>query len=138
MICTRSLIAKGNPNINSLCRHCGQRQTIKHLVYECDRVQTIWNLIGSILHLDIRYKHIIIGNKVDNEFIKARNLRISYVSYSIHKFWIMSENRKIDFLQANLLHFIKKDLFKRIYYAKDEEFTKIYDKVTLKKCKRFI
>ena len=33
IICTRSLIAKWNPNINTLsclCRHCGQRQTIKY------------------------------------------------------------------------------------------------------------
>ncbi len=132
IICTRSLIAKWNPNINTQCRHCGQRQTIKHLLYACDRVNAIWQLLGSILNLNIRYKHLIIGNKVVSDFIKSRNLLISYVAYSIYKYWIMSENGKVNFIHGNLLHFIKTDLFKRTYYVKNEEFIKLCDSVIQK------
>ena len=129
IICTRSLIAKWNRNITTQCQHCGERQTIKHLLFECKRVNAIWMQIGQILNLNIRYKHIVIGNKVENTFIKNRNLVISYISYGLYKFWIMSENKKLNFTQTNLLDFIRKDLFKRSYYIKDKEFIRLCDMV---------
>ena len=129
IICTRSLIAKWNKNINTQCQHCGERQTIKHLLFECRRVGVIWIHIGQILNLNIRYKHIVVGNKVENTFIKNRNLLISYIAYGIYKFWIMCENNKLNFTQSNLIDFIRKDLFGRSYYIKDKEFIRLCDMV---------
>ncbi len=127
ILCTRSHISKWNPNINSNCAHCGQRQTVKHLLYECIRVQSVWKLIGTILNMNIRYKHIIIGSRVASEYIEARNLTVSYIAYSIYKFWILAENKKLNFNQQCLLKFIKTDLFKRTCYVKDDEFHRICD-----------
>ncbi len=129
IVCTRSLISKWNKNINDKCAFCKERQTIRHLLFECPRVKNLWILIGSILKLDIKYKHLILGNIVTNDAIRCRNLLISYIKYSIYKFWILSENQKVDFNHASMISFIKKELFKRTLYLKDIEFSRICDKL---------
>ena len=110
------------------CPICGQIQTVKHLIFECNRVQNLWILIGSILRVNIRYKHIIVGNKAENDYIKNRNLLISYTAYSIYKFWLMSENKKANFHDC-LQNFVKKDLFNRSIMLNDTNFNHICDKV---------
>ena len=99
------------------------------LLFECPRVQNIWILIGSILKVNISYKHLIIGNTGDSEAINCRNLVISYITYAIYKHWIMSENKKINFNTCDMMNFIKNDLFKRTLYVKDKRFVSICDKV---------
>ncbi len=84
---------------------------------------------GEILNLHIRYKHLVIGNKVENDFIKSRNLLISYIKYAIYKFWVMSENGKINFNNDNLSCFVKKDIFRRSLYNKEQLFIQLCDKI---------
>ncbi len=129
ILCTRTTISKWNKNINANCTYCGLRQTTKHLVLECPRVRNLWNLIGSILKLDITYKHIIIGNISTSETVQKRNMVISYVAYGIYKFWIMSENQKINFKLECIFKFIRKELFKRSLYLNDDVFKVICDKI---------
>ena len=74
---------------------CNEIQNTKHLLYECPRVNNIWILIGSILQVNIRYKHIVIGNEPTSDFVKNRNLLFSYIAYAIYKHWVQSENNKI-------------------------------------------
>ncbi len=128
IICTRSLISKWNKNIHANCTHCGKKQSVKHLLFECDRCENIWALIGSILNVEIRYKHIVVGNRIESDYIRCRNLVISYITYAIFKFWIMSENGKINFNEP-LHEFIKRDLFKRTLYIKEHTFITICDKI---------
>ncbi len=129
ILCTRSVISKWNKNVNENCRYCNQRHTVRHLLYECSRVHNLWILIGSILRLDITYRHIVLGNIVTNDFLKNRNLLISYVAYAIYKFWILSENNKLDFNSASLINFVKHDIFRRSLYLQDESFNNICDKL---------
>ncbi len=131
VICTKSNISKWNRNINDKCTFCNLKQTVKHLLFDCPRVKNLWVNIGTIINLNIRYKHIILGNIVTkkNEFVKNRNLFISFVAYSIYKFWVMAENGKISFNNDNLLVFVKKDLFRRTLYNKEDFFIQLCDKV---------
>ncbi len=129
IVCTRSVISKWNKNISDKCTFCNETQNVRHLIYECPRSKNIWILIGTILKLEIQYKHLILGNIVTNETIRCRNLLISYVTYAIYKFWILSENQKIDFNHASMVSFVKKDLFRRSLYLKDKEFCILCDKV---------
>ncbi len=55
---------------------------------------------------------------------------ISYIKYSIYKFWLLAENKKIDFRNDCLLKFIKKDLFYRTTYIRDQKFIEMCDKIT--------
>ncbi len=128
IICTRNIISKWNHRINNKCPVCGQTQTVKHLIFECDRVKNLWILIGSILKVNITYKHIVVGNKAENDYIKSRNLLFSYVAYGVYKFWIMSENQKVNF-NDSIQSFVKKDLFSRSINLNDQDFNKICDKI---------
>ena len=129
ILSNRALISKWNRNINENCPFCGIKQTTKHLLYECPRVHNLWTLIGSVLKLDIRYKHIILGTLQLNDITITRNLVISYIAYGIYKFWVMSENQKVNFNQDCLHNFIRKDLFSRTVYVSDKTFKNICDKI---------
>ncbi len=129
ILSNRSLVSRWNKNITNKCVYCNEIQNVKHMLYECPRVKNAWILIGSILQLEIRYKHIVLGNLEKSEFIKARNLLISYISYSIYKHWIQSENNTINFISEPLLDYIKRDLFSRTLYNTDNDFIMLCDKL---------
>ncbi len=129
ILCTKSVISKWNKNMDSSCPLCRQRHTVKHLLYECEKIKHIWAIIGNILKVDISYKHLIIGDHANNDFIKARNLVISYCSYAIYKMWVMSENKKINLENTCILSFIKKDIFSRTLYTECKYFTLLCDKI---------
>ncbi len=129
ILCTRSVISKWNKNINSKCQFCGDTQNVKHLIFDCPRVQNLWQAISTILQVNISYKHIIIGNVVSNDYIASRNLVISYITYGIYKFWILAENKKLKFDTESLHRFVKKDLFKRSTYNSDKIFIMLVDKI---------
>ncbi len=129
IVCTRSIISKWNRNVNNLCMLCNDKQDVKHLLFTCSRVNNMWANIGAIIKLNIQYKHIIIGDKESNSYIKSRNLLISYITYGIYKFWILSENNKLDFNNTCLYDFIRKHLFKKTLVINDRIFHMLCDKI---------
>ncbi len=129
IIYTRSKLSKWNKQLSDKCVFCEQIQDTKHLLFDCPRVKNAWVLIGSILNMSIRYKHIVLGDTPNSSFIKSRNLVINYISYSIYKMWILSENKELDFINCNLLEFIKQDLFKRTLYNNCKYFHILCDKI---------
>ncbi len=131
ILSNRNLIAKWKKDISNKCPFCGCIQNIKHLLCDWPRILKFLVLISSILKVDITYKHTVIGNIESNEYLEYRKLIINYISYSIYKYWIQSENKKINFNTENILRFIKKSLFSRTLYVSDKLFTKICDKVIL-------
>ncbi len=108
ILSTKALISKWNKDITENCDFCGLKQTTKHLLYECPRVSSIWDLVSDVLKVNITYKHLVIGNLEENDFIYNRNLLITYISYSIYKHWIQAQNNIINFNTECLLSFIKK------------------------------
>ncbi len=129
IIYTRSKLVKWNKQLSNKCVFCEQIQETKHLLFDCPRVKNAWELIGSILNMSIKYKHIVLGDTPNSSFIKSRNLVINYISYSIYKMWILSENKKLDFINCNILEFIKQDLFKRTLYNNCKYFHILCDKI---------
>ena len=126
---TRTNISKWNKDINDKCQFCKQRQNVRHLLFDCPRIKNLWVLIGSILKMNITYKHLIIGDTAANGFIEERNLVISYIKYGIYKHWILAENKLIDFNTNNIQEFIKTDLFKRTLYIKMKHFVRLCDQI---------
>ncbi len=126
---TRTKLSKFKNDITENCIYCDEPQNVRHLIFECQRVNNIWAIVGGILKLNIQYKHLILGDIVTGEYIKNRNLVINYIMYAIYKFWIMAENKKLDFKNSCLLAFIKKDLLYRNMYISDNIFHAISDKI---------
>ncbi len=79
--------------------------------------------------MDIQYKHVVIGNLETSDYVEGRNLLISYIAYAIYKFWIQSENQKINFTTDCIASFIKKDIFARTLYNRNKHFISLCDKV---------
>ena len=129
ILCTRSKVFKWNKDLDDKCPYCNEVQNVKHLFFECRRVKILWAIVGHILKLDIKYKHLILGDNETNGYIKSRNLIINYIQYAIYKHWIMSENNKINFSTNCLLSFVKKDLFSRSIYVTDKYFHMLCDKI---------
>ncbi len=129
IINTRNKIAKWNNDVTPECQYCQQEHSTKHLLYECPRVANLWQLIGSFLKLDVQYRHIVIDNTVTNDYIESRNLFISYTAYAIYKFWILAENKKVRYNTDSLHNFVKKDLFQRTLYVKNDGFNAFVDGV---------
>ncbi len=129
ILCTKSIISKWNPKMNSLCPLCSLDHTVQHLLFECIHINNIWAIVGSILNINITYKHIIIGTLGKSEYVQARNLVINYIAYSIYKMWIMSENNIINLKNTCIITFIRKDLFSRTIYNDMKYFKMLCDKV---------
>ena len=96
---------------------------------ECSRVHSLWAVIGKILKVNIQYKHIVLGNNPQTQLIQTRDLVISYIAYSIYKFWILAENNKVNFITDCPFNFVKKDLFSRTVYIKDQDFINACDRI---------
>ena len=111
ILSNRALVSKWNKDMDNKCPFCDEIQNTKHMLFNCPRVNNIWQLISSILQVNITYKHIVVGNEPDSDFIKNRNLLISYVTYAIYKHWVQSENNLHNFNNSSLLSFIKKGSF---------------------------
>ncbi len=129
ILSTRANVSHWNKKISDKCQYCNDKQTVKHMLYECPRVLNLWTLIGSILKVDIKFKHIVIGNIEESEYIQARNLSFSYIAYAIYKFWVMSENSKINFRRDCLITFVKNDLFRRTFFIKNKRFSDLCDSI---------
>ena len=129
IVCTRNKIAKWNKNIDSNCPYCNCEQSVRHLVFECSRVNCLWAIVGHTLKLDIKYKHLILGDEQTSTFLKARNSFINYICYGVYKYWILSKNGKINFNTSCIISFIKKDLFQRTLYNNEKYFTYLCDKI---------
>jgi hypothetical protein len=77
---TRERMFKYKMIDNDRCTRCGQIETVKHLLYECEHSKRIWNLYNEILILNkqeteqvLKYNSIFqIGRMAATNIIKIR------------------------------------------------------------------
>ena len=80
------LLHKWIKDIPEVCEYCNITENLKHMLYECKKVNFVWNVLGEYFKIDIRWKHIVIGYFDNmNEFTNMFNLICSMVAYSIFK-----------------------------------------------------
>ena len=78
---------KWQTNISKLCDYCGETETTRHMLYDCNRIKLIWRSMSEVLRFDIRWKHIIcgfVGNDLSSK-IRCFNMIISILTYGIFK-----------------------------------------------------
>ncbi len=126
---TRNTLVKWNKDMSNLCPICNMTQTPRHLLFDCQRIKMLWYEIGTLLNLNISYRHIIIGVSGDSAFIKDRNLVINYIAFCVYKMWILYENKKLDFINTNIHEFVRRFLFKKTLIISSKYFNTICDKI---------
>ena len=82
------------------CKNCtNEVENTKHLLYECNNIKQIWNIIGTVLNFDIKWKHIVIGfYQGDSDYADFLNLLISFTACKIYKYKMLC---RIESLEEN-------------------------------------
>ena len=112
-------LSKWNNSISATCVVCNEIDSPNHLLFSCKRINDIWKTVGTILKLDIKWCHIVLGLTENNDLIlnKARNNILTIIAYAIYKSLVVIDDNKSNYkynniLQNNLL------LFMLIYIAR--------------------
>lgn len=104
----------------SLCEVCGMTEDVKHLLFDCDRVKLLWVRISSLLKLNIRWKHLVVGfpYKEYNIQLKKLNGTLTIIAYSIYKSKIVSGLEGVRYCDVDIVKDLKKELFRNICLCK--------------------
>ena len=96
---------------------CNNNESTKHMLFECERVKTLWGRVGTALNVNISWKQIVCAFSADciSEESNVYNHVISTVSYAIFKENSFCKFNKINYASIDLMTSIKKQLF----YYKD-------------------
>ena len=81
------MVNRWNKACSANCKYCGVLETPKHLLFECKRIQALWELLGEVLKVNITWKHIVIGINDTNINSQVINMTISIAAYSIYCSW---------------------------------------------------
>ena len=58
---------------NSSCIYCAKEHSMEHLLYSCKEASEFWKNASPLLHMNVTYKHIVLGNN-DKQFSVGANL----------------------------------------------------------------
>ncbi len=101
------LLCKWNKNVSRFCAFCGKEESVQHMLFDCDRIQDIWKLVGSILVMNVKWKHIVIGYLENNSNTCFRSLLFSIITYSIFCQWCIHSENDEQYKKVNILAEIK-------------------------------
>jgi len=59
------MLSKWKADIPSVCVVCHVKEDIKHKLFDCSKVKYIWKQVGNIMHVNLQWKHIVIGYFLD-------------------------------------------------------------------------
>ena len=124
------LVNKWNKNVSEKCDVCGCENTVKHMIYKCERVRNIWSVFSKVCKCEIKWKHIVIGHSASNVTGQALNIMITVIAYIIYAQWIKCINSNKEFKKLNLLKCCEHEL---LYYMTCLEYTKFKDVALLVK-----
>ncbi len=101
VICGKT-VSIWNKDVSDVCEVCTEPNTVRHMLFECERVKTIWQALGRKISCDITWKHIVIGFVGTSDLCSCYNIIISIIAYNIYAQWIKSINHKITFKEIDL------------------------------------
>ena len=120
LLVTGYILSKWNKNISPECLSCGVIDTPEHLLFQCNRVKTIWNKVGTLLKVDLSWKHIVIGlhEEAEKDINTVRNNILSIIAYSIYISWVKCDDSKCTYKFVNIDKNVKNYL-NHYYYMYD-------------------
>jgi hypothetical protein len=116
----RQILRKWNKTDTDQCPVCNDIETVKHIYFECPRVNEMWRKLGSVVKIDITWKKIVFGYIEDIMPHKIRNLLFSVILYGLFKNWMSSFDDQTKYVCANILNVIKAELKTRTFWFKDK------------------
>ena len=88
---------------------------VKHIYYDCEKVNQIRNIIGDIINTNIVWKHLVLGVIGDNLNTKFRNLIYSVIMYALYTNSCTNQGNNLIFVPGGQIlackHIILSDLY---------------------------
>lgn len=72
------------------CPFCKESESVRHIYYECKRVKVIWQKVGEVLGIDIKWKNLVLGYAQNLTIHRVRNIIFKIILYAIYKMWNQS------------------------------------------------
>lgn len=118
LIVCRHTLKRWNRTDSDKCPVCNELETIKHIYFECPRVNEMWRKLGKCLKVEITWKKILFGYIQDIVQHRVRNLVFSIILYCLFKNWIGSMQDKLKYKTANIVRLIKSELKCQTFFFK--------------------
>ena len=101
------IVSKWDKSVSSKCTNCNENHTSEHMLFNCQRIQPIWNQLSDILKINFTWKKVIFGY-LDGSLIDIDLCRlISLILYTLYKCWIIENDKK---QEIDIIHTVKRDL----------------------------
>ncbi len=60
IIICRYLVSKWKNEVSPYCLYCHNIETVEHMIFSCPEAQNIWKRIGTIMNINIKWKHLVL------------------------------------------------------------------------------
>ena len=110
-------INKWNKNISKYCEACTNEESMKHMLYDCNRIQIIWKIISQLIMIEIKWKHLVCFLPQYSTTLKTSTLNfiITIVCYAIFKANSKAKFENSNYRLVNIKQEVKHNL---LYYTK--------------------
>ena len=88
LLVSREILYKWKRVDSVYCPLCKEKENVKHIYYDCKRIQELWKMLGQLIDVKIQWKHIVFGFTQDLVIHKFRNLLMKIILYAIFKTWL--------------------------------------------------
>ena len=105
-------LSKWKNDRNMMCDHCEICiENIRHLIYDCKNIRTIWHKLSMVMNFDIKWKNVLLGfYHEENRKISLFNTILSFVAYRIYKYKLWCRLENIPETEFNITYNVKQTL----------------------------
>lgn len=87
LLVSREILYKWKKTDSPFCPFCKESESVRHIYYDCKRVKVIWQKIGEVLGIDIKWKNLVLGYAQNLTIHRVRNIIFKSILYAIFKIW---------------------------------------------------
>ena len=112
LLCNNLYLSKWKREVNKYCTFCKTHvENTEYLLYECGNVKDIWLILGTVLNIDIAWKHILLGlyNECIENVMFLNNV-ISFVALKIYKFKMFCRLEQLEESENNVRFYLQRSL----------------------------
>ena len=84
------IVSTWNSKVSSVCKYCNIKESITHMLYECNKIKPIWVIFSNCVSMNIKLSHVILGIRTKDYLSLNKRLCIAIVAYSIFCVWCKS------------------------------------------------
>ena len=135
---TGYMVNKWNHKVSKTCVVCKSNHTVKHLLYDCEKINNIWKKVSTILNVNIKWKILVIGLMEISKRNSMYNVVLTIICKAIFEQWAKNSEEDEKLKNINYLHgiVIRLNVYRKLFYEinmynMSKEVKNITDKLVL-------